>query len=479
MAKIPFQDVVPPERRSIRDIPIPNIGKRRSPVVITPELPPVVASPHLKTDNISLNKTAFGEKNTLKISEITEKKNSDPYEYYYPKDDKKEILDSVYNDKPKKIKFLFGGIAIALIIIFIIGMMTVFASATITIIPKSEMIEVGKNLIATVEASPESVRYEVLKLSKSKTISVPATGEEAVEMKARGKIVVYNNFSSESQRLIIRTRFETSEGLIYRIPESIMVPGKSIKNGVEIPGSLEVEVFADEAGEKYNIKKTDFTIPGFKSDASRYKNFYARSSTEMMEGFVGKRKTVTASDKQVALQNVDTDTQILLEKDFQTKMPEELTLLSGSIIYESVELPQKEESGSVIIGKEITAYAILLNKEDLSNRITEEYVKGSPARADIKVFVQDFSLLNMIKKPAKVESGQRINLEISGQAQVLADLDTNLISEKLAGIPRKDTPKLMNEFAGISSITAAIRPVWKQSFPKNPTKISVKIAPVK
>ena len=77
---------------------------------------------------------------------------------------------------------------------------------------------------------------------------MPTTGEEAVEVKASGKIMVYNNFSSEPQRLIIRTRFETKEGLIYRIPESIVVPGKTVKMGWETPGSKEIGVFADEPG---------------------------------------------------------------------------------------------------------------------------------------------------------------------------------------------------------------------------------------
>ena len=37
MPRIQFSDVTPPERRSIRDVPIPNSGKRKVPVVIKPE----------------------------------------------------------------------------------------------------------------------------------------------------------------------------------------------------------------------------------------------------------------------------------------------------------------------------------------------------------------------------------------------------------------------------------------------------------
>jgi hypothetical protein len=37
----------------------------------------------------------------------------------------------------------------------------------------------------------------------------------------------------------------------------------------------------------------------------------------------------------------------------------------------------------------------------------------------------------------------------------------------------------MDEFAGIVSVKAAIRPIWKRSFPNNPSKIYVQITPDK
>lgn len=457
MPKIQFSDVTPPERRSIRDIPIPNSGKRKVPIVVKPEK---AQAPKIEP-----------------VSEVVEKKNNDVYEYYYPKD-KKGSEQYVSNDlsKSKRKQWVFGTITAILIAVFIVSMMTVFASATITVIPKSENLDVDMKIAVANDAVEGSIRYEVLKLSKTKTISVPATGEEAVEIKATGKIMIYNNFSFEPQRLIVRTRFESPEGLIYRIPESVVVPGKSVKNGVETPGSIEVEVFADETGEKYNIKKTDFTIPGFKSDANRYKNFYARSVTEMAGGFVGKRKTVLATEKQAVLQNISSETEADLEKDLQLKVPGGLALLPGSIVYKSKELPSKDEGSSVVLGKEVTAYAIMLNGQDLSNRIMTEYVSGLPAWYNIKSEIKDFSLLNVVDKPESLETGEKINLQIKGRVTVLASIDTNTINQRLLGAPKKEVAKLMIDLAGISSITAAIRPVWKQYFPKDPSKIRVEIS---
>jgi hypothetical protein len=408
------------------------------------------------------------------MSEVTEKTTTGAYEYYYPKAKKEPPQYVPGFDKGRKKQWIFGTIIAILIAIFVVSMMTVFASATINIAPKNQNIEVDTKIAGIVgEATENTVRYEVIKLSDSKTVSVPATGEEAVELKASGKIVIYNNFSTEPQRLITRTRFETPEGLIYRISESVVIPGKTIKNGVETPGSIETTVFADEAGDKYNIKKSDFTIPGFKSDANRFKNFYARSSTDITGGFVGKQKTVLPADRQTALQSIDSETEINLKKDLESKVPEGLALLSGSVIYKSTELPQKEDGSSVILGKEITAYAIMLNKQDLSNIIINEYIASSSDWNNIKSVVKDFSLLKVVNVPDNLETSDKINLQINGSVKVLADIDTNIISQRLLGAPKGDAAKLIDEFAGISSVTAIIRPIWKQSFPKNPSKIYV------
>lgn len=465
MPRVQFSDVTPPDnRRSIRNIPIPNSGKRKVPIVIRPETPPAP-----KTESVDFES---------RMSEITEKKESGPYEYYYPKDKKEPPQYVPGSGKSKKKQWIFGTATAIVIAIFIFSMMTVFASATIDIVPKSQEIDVNMEITAASEVATSSVKYEVIKLSNSKTVSVPATGEEAAEVKASGKIVIYNNFSSDPQRLIIRTRFETPDGLIYRIPESVVVPGKTIKDGKEVPGSLETTVFADEAGEKYNIKKTDFTIPGFKNDATRFKTIYARSSTEMTGGFVGKRKTVLPADRAAALQSIDSEIQANLKKDLESKIPAELTLLSDSIIYKSTELPQKEDGSSVTLGKEVTAYAIMLNKQDLSAKITAEYISKLPEWENIKPIINDFSPLKMAGAPTNLETGEKINLQITGKTLVWAEIDTNVINQRLLGAPKGEAANLMNEFAGISSITAAVRPIWKQSFPNNPSKIYVRVVMV-
>ena len=464
MPRIQFSDVTPPERRSIRDIPIPNSGKRKVPISIKKEKVEV-KEPEQPAPDVS-----------PKMSDITFK-NEGAYEYYYPKE--KKVPEKVMNNfgKLRKKQWIFGAIIVLVIGVFIVSMMTVFSSATIVINPKNQNIDVDMKIEASRELTKGSVRYEIIKLAKSNTVSVPAAGEEMAELKASGKIIIYNNFSEEPQRLIVRTRFESPEGFIYRIPESVVVPGKTIKNGVGTPGSIEVTIFADEAGEKYNIKKTDFTIPGFKNDAVRFKNFYARSTTNIEGGFVGKQKTVLPADKQTALQNIDTETNANLEKELASKVPEGLVLLPGAIQFKSSELPTKEDgSSSVLMGKEVTAYAFMLNIKDLSDMITNEYVSKLSEWENIKHIIKDFSLLNITGLPDNFETADKISLQIKGETKIWADINNDLIKQKLLGAPKNEVQKIMDEFIGISSITSTIKPMWKKTFPKDSPRIHIQTA---
>lgn len=480
MPRIQFSDVTPPEKRSIRNIPIPSGGKRKPPVVIKPENVPAPEPEVYKEETAAapdyskVSKPSGDENISSRISEITSKGPSNTYEYYYPQNQspKKEKPG-----KPRK-KFVFGFIAFAAVVIFVVSMMTVFASATVSITPKNQDIGVHMNITASNEAneSESGVRYEVIKLSKSKTISVPASGEEAAELKASGRIVIFNDYSSDPQRLITRTRFESPEGLVYRIAESIVVPGKTTKNGAETPGSIEVEVFADEAGEKYNIGKTDFTIPGFKNDAGRYKKFYAKSSTDMIGGFIGKMKTVSSEEKETAMKAAEIEAKADLEKELVSKTPDGLVLVPGSVYFESRELTPEEEMTSVKIGKEVTAYALMLNSSDLSEKIVSEYLSNLANWNGIPAKVYNFSSLKTLDLPEKPQNQKEIKLQIDGNAKVWAEINADSISQKLPGIPKKEVVKLMDELPGISSITAAIRPLWKRSFPEDPAKIYVNIA---
>ena len=151
-----------------------------------------------------------------------------------------------------------------------------FSGAKVIITPKQNRTLIDVSSVAVLDGSAEELSYEIMTIEETSSKKIAATGREEIEEKASGRIVIFNDFNTSSQRLIKNTRFETSEGLIYRINKSVVVPGQKTEDGEKVPGSVEVTVYADEAGEGFNIGLMDFTIPGFKG-SPRFAKFYARS----------------------------------------------------------------------------------------------------------------------------------------------------------------------------------------------------------
>lgn len=465
MAKIPFQDVVPPEKRSIRNISISRTrthghkpATRKSEVTIKRE--------YAEIDHEEIRSAPVKIASHKTIDEPQEPQ-AGHYDYYQNREPKTKVPSR----GGKKIVWSIATLVVVLGFIF--TMMTVFSSATLSVVPKTEAREVSLEVRASKEKNSSSVGFEILKLTQSKTVEVKATGEEVAEEKAHGKITIYNDFSTEPQRLIVRTRFETKEGLIYRIPESITVPGKKTVNGVSTPGSIEVEVFADEAGEEYNLKQADFTVPGFKNDTARYQGFYARTNGAITGGFIGKRKTVVPEEKEVALQKLSEELRTSVSREFSSKVPEGLTLLEGSIMTEERELPQVENGSTVLFGKEVTAYALLINKEDLSKIIVSTYASNSIDWENIPAHIVDFDKLKITKKPNRIDSENTMNITVEGSVEIRAIVPTLDLEERLAGTKKADLSQNMAAFPGIVSMQTTIRPMWKKSFPGDPSKIKV------
>ena len=175
---------------------------------------------------------------------------------------------------------------------------------------------------AAINADINELSYEIMTIEKTDSKKIAATGREEIEEKASGKIVIFNDFNTSSQRLIKNTRFETPEGLIYRINKSIIVPGQKTEGGKTVPGSIEATVYADEAGEKYNIGLTDFTIPGFEG-SPRFDSFYARSKTEMAGGFAGERLSANPDELKKAQDELRTELKKQLMAEAFSQIPDE------------------------------------------------------------------------------------------------------------------------------------------------------------
>ena len=198
---------------------------------------------------------------------------------------------------------------ILILILGILGGGTFFiiikpAPVVIQITPAAKSVSV--NIFLKAAETGGDINFKLAKFQLEKEQEIKADGAEKIERKASGKIVVYNNWNTESQVFIKNTRFETPEGKIYRIDRQIIVPGAKKQNGKLIPGSIETVVYADKAGEEYNIGLTDFVLPALREQKSpRYEKIYARSKTVIEGGLVGTVPKVNEKDLEDARKELE------------------------------------------------------------------------------------------------------------------------------------------------------------------------------
>lgn len=439
MSKNIIQDVVVKNRRSIRQI---SISRTRR-------------SPRNETRKIDAN-------------ELEEKKGGPA---------RSESLENIKKRNVPKI--IIWTIASLSLIFLLFSATSFFSTATVTVVPKIARVTLNDSYLARKDALPGELQFEVMTLRKKASKQLEATETENSKSKASGKIIVYNNFSAAPQRLIINTRFESEKGLIYKIPESIVVPGFKSAGGKRTPGSVETKVFADEPGNKYNMKvsdlKGDFKIPGFKGD-KRYDYFYARLKTDITGGASGLIKKVPAKilddTKNELRANIKSE---LIKEAYATK-PQSSVLFADTFFIDYVSLPDSSPSADKVeISESAAFYGIIFDEAKLSSYVAKKNLPDYDS-APVNLTMDDNAAVS-ISNNSKVNPWESdvLSLSLKGGANIVWSYDESLLRKSLAGqgTDWNNLKRVLSSHPGIKEISAKVRPIWKHSFPSNPAKINI------
>lgn len=426
--------VVPDRRKSIRNIPIPS-GRGRG-------------------EKVSRRKSSEEVRD--------DKETSTPL----PPPRRLEMPTRIKSSRRRIWALIGGG---ALVVIF--AVLSIFNGATLTYTPRSANMVFNDDEFTAKKSANSGLLYSIVKLSEEKSVTVPASGEKEVERKASGTIVVYNNASTQTQRLIENTRFEAPSGKIYRIRDAISVPGKVGST----PGSLEVTVYADEPGEEFNIGLVDWTIPGFKG-TSNYDNVYARSKTPMTSGFVGVEKAVAESDLTKAKNELRAQLNDELISKAKAEVPKDFVLFTelSSIIFDDIVQTDSPSADSATLTLNGNLYGVMFKRVELAREISKG--KTTIAEGDRVDFnsPETLQVSFVDEAPSDILSTEEIEFNVSGNVELLWLTDESALKSDLAGQSKKNLPAVLVNYPTIVSATATVRPFWKSTFPEKSSKIRVR-----
>lgn len=357
-------------------------------------------------------------------------------------------------------------ILVVVILVTVAGLLTyVFNKATITITPKYQDIDVRKTVTFT-SGSSEGIPYITASTSITTSKALQLTETKKVEAKASGKVTIYNKFDTEPQRLIKNTRFESASGKIYRINESVTVPGKK----GDTPGSVDVIVYADSYGADYNSSATDFTIPGFKG-TPRYAGFFGRSQGPVTGGSSGNISSASIADINAAKDELALELgQKIKEKLLQVKQ-------DGYIgFYSAIDLEYKDNEKEILQGLtstyEVTATGYLILADEL--RLTQALATGVRDYANEPVRLGNSETLTYsIKDTVNLSTATSVDVLIEGNPRIIWVTSSDEIQRLFAGKSRNDFKTIMGGITSIEGGEIGFSPMWLSAFPSDISKIYI------
>lgn len=365
-------------------------------------------------------------------------------------------------------KFPIGTAIVALLVVLAsVGALFAFSGAEVTVTATENPTSVSGEFIAT--ASDGDLPFEIVTVEKLASASVPSEGTETVNQSAQGTIVIQNK-QDVAQQLIKNTRFETPDGLIFRIRESVTVP--AAKNGT--PGSIETTVYADATGENYNVGPSTFTLPGLKGGAT-YTQVTATSKDAMKGGFAGPRPNVSAATREKKADELRSKLTPDIEKALADAIPEGYVLVPGAsrMTYEA-QPDAAATGGNVEISQKATATAVVFPSSALAKAIAYQVV-GSYSGQNVTLEKESGLTLVPVGDLPSVGATE-FAFSLSGNATILWNVDPSKISGAVAGKSRTAAETVLSGFPEVERASLVLRPFWKTSFPADPAKIKVQVA---
>jgi len=482
MSKPLFQDIIPPDRKSIKKIPVPERRATREPARSREDLHD--AEEHALHDELPEETevqfkrdpefAARGRKSEARVPQSTRTRVSrDVHEVVH------QTIDSPFARKAPRRR----GSRIALLFITVLcaGVIAYtfwprLSESQISVTPNTEKVAINAQLAASKDDG-EGLIYQTVTISEDSTASVTANGQEFVEKKATGRIVVYNAYSAEPQLLIANTRFETTDGdgngKIFRITEPVTVPGMS----ASVPGSIEVTVTADKPGADYNLGLKDFTIPGFKGDP-RYESFYARSKTPLQGGFSGNQPKVNAADEKNARGKLQEQLRAKLIEQGTKNVPTDWVMPKNAFFISYESLPNELNSdGTVTVREKATFNGLIFEQDIISTAILDKVQPQASADANKNLLLglDTVEFAPVSPKDGAVWESKTLSFSLKGEAVKLPVIDTEKLQTEIAGKARKDLNAVLSSYPAIARAEVTMRPFWRRSFPTEPDKIDISV----
>jgi hypothetical protein len=347
-----------------------------------------------------------------------------------------------------------------------------FRTTTITVVPRvhTMVFDQTKSFTAypVATAATGTLTYTVQTFDEQASDVVASKGTQHAERKASGSVTIVNEYSKDPVKLVKTTRFQTPDGLLFRAPEDITVPGMQGTS----PGTITVTIVADAAGDKYNVGPTArFSLPGLKGGAM-YDKVYARSTAAFSGGFSGDEPAVEDAVKSSTLAALKARLQDKVLADIKAKADIGAMFPSlAYVVFEDVP-PAPEGTNQVRISQKIHVQVPVLPTQAF-NRLLAGTVSSDTESATLSLVPGDGYTANIQSSSSTSYGSTPVTFSLSGNAKLIWQVDADALAQALSGKDQSAFQTVVNGFPSIQEAKARVEPFWSHAFPNDASKIKI------
>lgn len=376
------------------------------------------------------------------------------------------------------------GVISATVIVLLVMTYFFIPSATIAVKlktmtnPMSEDVFVDQS-IKVIDSEKLNIPGKFITLDKevSKTFNSSGVKKEPIE-KATGKIVVSNAWNEDPVALEKGSRF-VSSGKAFLSTAAVSVPGadSTVVNGQLkiIPGTAEVSVAAEAAGEEYNLAPANFVISSIA--LNKQGSITGRSTVAMTGGTSREIKFVSSDDIKNAEAEVMKDIVDSSKKELISKAQDEEYISFDSQIKN--ELSSKQSSKAV--GDEAATFDYRVNVslsvfgfKEVDAKELMKQLASKNLGSDEMLLEPDKAEFNYeIKDESKLTEGS-VKLGLSYEAKTGKKMSDTEVKEKIKGKKSQYGKSLIESDERVASVEMKVWPsnLFRVPFIKNRINVS-------
>lgn len=425
----------------------------------------------VKNTNSSTKKHVGSQKNVVQKKLPKPKQGADDFYIHREPISPELYINPKRSTFSRKTKFKFFAFLSFSLLVFIF--FTLLDHTVVDVVATTETQSITKNIKAQLYPSDNQLGFDVISVAVENEMVLYPETETVVSEYAQGTVRIFNNYSTQPQRLIEETRLEAVGGQIFKIPKgnSVIIPGKT----GDTPGFADVLVYAAEPGPEYNIDLTDFTIPGFKEAGldAKHIGIYGLSTAAMSGGYSGTKKILSQDQIDQASLELQQDIKHTLESRIQAEKTHQFFLVNGAAEISLGEIDLIEEGGSVRLKQTARGSSMIISQENLDAYIVNTFF---PETHDYQLTITGYNNLDIsISGLNSLHNTNAANLKISADVSYAYLLNEDSVITSLLSREKNTLLPLFIEMKEVSYAHVNIFPFWRQRTSDLPNRFRVNI----